>query len=132
MNSGKVLDVAYGNTTSGANVWQYEVNNSNAQKWTIKDAGDGYYYIVSKCGRLCLDVARGKTSNGTNIRVLTANKSNSQKFKFKKNNLKGIDVSKFQGNINWSNVKKDKNDFAILRVGFRGYTSGKIVQDRNV
>ncbi len=41
----------------------------------------------------------------------------------------GIDVSKFQGNINWSKVKQDKIDFAMLRVGYRGYTEGEIFID---
>ena len=42
---------------------------------------------------------------------------------------KGIDVSKFQGKIDWKLVKKDGIEFAILRVGFRGYESGKLVLD---
>lgn len=42
---------------------------------------------------------------------------------------KGIDVSTFQGNINWKKVKNDGMDFAIIRLGFRGYESGKIVLD---
>ena len=41
----------------------------------------------------------------------------------------GIDVSKYQGNINWSKVKQDGIDFAIIRVGYRGYGTGKIVMD---
>ena len=32
--------------------------------------------------------------------------------------IKGIDVSEFQGNIDWNKVKKDGIKFAILRVGF--------------
>ena len=32
--------------------------------------------------------------------------------------LKGIDVSKWQGSINWSEVKKDGTEFAILREGW--------------
>ena len=34
----------------------------------------------------------------------------------------GIDVSKYQGMIDWSKVK---TDFAILRAGFGRYTSQK-------
>ena len=41
----------------------------------------------------------------------------------------GIDVSKYQGNINWSKVKQDGIDFAMIRVGYRGYGNGKIVMD---
>lgn len=42
---------------------------------------------------------------------------------------KGVDVSKFQGNIDWNKVKNDGFDFAIIRLGYRGYESGKIVTD---
>lgn len=44
---------------------------------------------------------------------------------------KGIDVSSFQGDIDWSKVKRDGVDYAFLRLGFRGYESGKIVLDKN-
>ena len=42
---------------------------------------------------------------------------------------KGIDVSKFQGEIDWELVKEDGVEFAILRAGYRGYGSGKLVLD---
>ena len=41
----------------------------------------------------------------------------------------GIDVSKYQGKIDWAKVKQDGIDFAMIRVGYRGYGSGKIVMD---
>ncbi len=42
---------------------------------------------------------------------------------------KGIDVSKFQGKIDWRKVANDGVDFAYIRLGYRGYGSGKIVTD---
>lgn len=39
--------------------------------------------------------------------------------------LKGIDVSKYQNNINWYEVKENGIDFAILRCGYTGYGEGK-------
>ena len=42
---------------------------------------------------------------------------------------RGIDVSKFQGNIDWNAVKADGITFAIIRVGYRGYGSGALVED---
>lgn len=36
----------------------------------------------------------------------------------------GIDVSYFQYDINWNKVKADGIDYAIIRVGYRGYGSG--------
>jgi GH25 family lysozyme M1 (1,4-beta-N-acetylmuramidase) len=42
---------------------------------------------------------------------------------------KGIDVSKYQSNIDWEKVKADGVEYAYIRVGIRGYESGKIVLD---
>lgn len=43
---------------------------------------------------------------------------------------KGIDVSSHQGKIDWNLVAQDGVEFAIIRVGFRGYGSeGKLVVD---
>lgn len=42
---------------------------------------------------------------------------------------KGIDVSKHQGVIDWPKVKAAGIDFAIIRVGYRGYSTGKIADD---
>jgi len=41
----------------------------------------------------------------------------------------GIDVSSFQGEIDWQKVKEDGIDFAIIRLGYRGYGTGKMVLD---
>ncbi len=41
----------------------------------------------------------------------------------------GVDVSKFQGAVDWEKVKSDGIDFAYIRLGYRGYESGKIVID---
>lgn len=41
----------------------------------------------------------------------------------------GIDVSKYQKDINWSQVKNSGVEFAIIRCGYRGYGSGEILMD---
>lgn len=41
----------------------------------------------------------------------------------------GVDVSAFQGKIDWKKVKQSGIDFAIIRLGYRGYESGKLVED---
>lgn len=41
----------------------------------------------------------------------------------------GIDVSKYQGNIDWQKVKESGVQFAILRLGLRGYGTGKLAMD---
>ena len=43
----------------------------------------------------------------------------------------GIDVSEWQGNINWTKVKAAGIDFAFIRVGARGYGSaGNMIADK--
>lgn len=42
---------------------------------------------------------------------------------------KGIDVSKYQGDIDWEAVAGDGVEFAIIRLGFRGYGTGEIQID---
>lgn len=46
-----------------------------------------------------------------------------------KTSFAGIDVSKFQGTIDWKRVKAAGIDFVIIRVGYRGYTYGTITED---
>lgn len=43
----------------------------------------------------------------------------------------GIDVSSHNGNINWSKVKNAGVEFTFIRLGYRGYRTGKIVTDTN-
>lgn len=44
----------------------------------------------------------------------------------------GVDVSAFQGNIDWQQVKDSGIRFAMLRLGYRGYESGKLVEDEYI
>ena len=41
----------------------------------------------------------------------------------------GIDVSAHQGEIDWAAAAADGTQFAMLRIGFRGYTAGAIQMD---
>lgn len=41
----------------------------------------------------------------------------------------GIDVSRYQGNVDWSKVKASGIDYVIIRAGYRGYGDGDIVTD---
>lgn len=43
----------------------------------------------------------------------------------------GIDVSYYQGTIDWDKVKAAGIDYVIIRVGYRGYGNGKLVLDDN-
>lgn len=43
--------------------------------------------------------------------------------------IKGIDVSKYQKDVNWEKVAADGVDYAFIRVGYRGYGTGAILVD---
>lgn len=42
---------------------------------------------------------------------------------------KGIDVSRYQGKIDWEKVAEDDVEYAFIRLGIRGYTEGAIQED---
>lgn len=49
-----------------------------------------------------------------------------------KNSRLGVDVSTYQGNIDFNKVKEDGYEFVIIRIGFRGYGSqGNMKADDN-
>ena len=53
---------------------------------------------------------------------------NAEKLEIKKGVANGVDVSKWQGKIDWARVKRSGIDFAIIRIGFRG-ENGIIYKD---
>lgn len=42
----------------------------------------------------------------------------------------GIDVSSWNGEIDWEEVRASGIEFAIIRCGYRGYTTGALVEDK--
>ncbi len=90
INSGKVLDVQNASYTPGANVWQYEYNGTDAQKWVIEQNNDYSYNIKSKLNGLYLDITNAKLSDGGNVQVYSYNGTNAQKFNFIKQTEKTI------------------------------------------
>ncbi len=43
--------------------------------------------------------------------------------------IKGIDISKYQKTIDWKKVAADGVKYAIIRVGYRGYDQGGLIED---
>lgn len=63
--SGKVLDVAGGSIADMGNIQQWEKAGVDQQKWMLEDAGDGYYFLVSKkSGKVAaVDINSAKNKN---------------------------------------------------------------------
>lgn len=83
VKSGKVLDVPNGVASSGQQLWQWEANGTNAQKWIIHQNGDGTFSLVSKLdGSLVIDVLNGDDKNGAVVQLWSYNATNAQKWRF--------------------------------------------------
>ena len=78
--SGKLLDVIKSDTEGTFNVDQWEDNGGNEnQKWIIKDAGEGYYNIISAFQGLYLTV-NGNGENNDLLCVKNSTGEDNQKF----------------------------------------------------
>lgn len=85
----------------------------------IQDIGWSGWYID---GETAGTVGQGKRIEALRIRIVS-------KYKHQYN---GIDVSAYNGTINWGNVKRSGIDFAMIRVGYRGYgKAGNFKEDAN-
>ena len=78
----------------------------------IKDAGDGYYSIISKCNGLYLDVYGAMANNGTQMQIYEGNGSNAQKFKLEKIET-GI-IGKESGILKNEELRMKRDNFSGL------------------
>lgn len=84
--SGLYLDIENGSALDGANVRQWSINGSSAQKFKLVSDGNGYYSILTGASNYqsCIDVTSGSSSNGTNIEQWKYWGGDMQKFKIVK------------------------------------------------
>ena len=78
---GKVLDVKAASLNNTANVQLYKSNGTDAQKFRLEYAGNGFYTIYNENSGKALDVSGGRDKNGANVQQYTGNGSNAQKWK---------------------------------------------------
>lgn len=67
--------------------------------------------------------AAGNEQAGAEITVAPLGKDETQQLTM------GIDVSKYQGTIDWAKVKASGVEFAMIRVGYRAKSTGEIFED---
>jgi len=67
--------------------------------------------------------------NFTKTKVNTDLKLNEYDWSSLAGTYKGIDVSYYQGNIDWAKVAASGIKYAIIRAGYRGYTQGTLKED---
>jgi len=111
------------------NEYEMEINRAVSQN-TLSE--DGYLYVgYDALGNVLSDVEITKDtdifipgSEATGYTGIIKYEDDKYTSRF------GIDVSKFQGNINWEKVKAAGVEFVFVRVGFRGYgLSGSLSED---
>ncbi len=110
-------------------IGEYDLNKIGTYKLT--------YYIKDSSGNdnekdFVLNVKEKKkqSKSSTSYKPKLENFSNILK-KYKNNNtLVGIDVSKWQGNIDFKKVKKAGCDFVIIRVGYQNGIGGELYLDK--
>lgn len=112
-----------GTSAQGLRIEAIEIKLQNMEKYTveyqvhIQDIGWSSWYID---GEMAGTFGKSKRIEAVRIRIVP----------HYKRNYKGIDVSQYNGNINWGFVKRDNVDFAFIRVGFRGYgKAGNFAED---
>ncbi len=122
MNPNIALSVYNSSMTSGANVEISRFIDQDNQKWAIRKNEDGYYTFISKVNGLALDAS--SLVNGANIRTYTPNNSKAQQFFLNAANYTkkytGIDVSKYQEDIDWETLADSDLGFVIIRGGYGG------------
>ena len=79
----KVIDVEGANTSNSANVYIYERNNGNNQKFRFEPNDDDTYTIYATHSNKVLDVQAAGMNSGTNVWQYKKNGSNAQKWYIK-------------------------------------------------
>ena len=117
----------------------YVLDNGNYRKATFADYArfDKFYIITGTkyTGWQTLNGAtyfydsNGKPVTGTQVIQGVTYQFGSDGKMTSTSGILGIDVSKWQGTINWSAVKAAGVDYVIIRVGYRGSSAGALIDD---
>lgn len=80
-HSGRVLDVPGASGDNGVNLWQWNDQNGDNQRWTLQSTGDGYFQFGVRHSGKCMDIKGGSTANGTNAIQFSCGGGNNQRFR---------------------------------------------------
>ena len=80
-NRSKVLDVASGSRSNGANVQLWSSNGSGAQKWNVSVNSDGTVSIQNCRSKKYLDVLNAQGASGANVQQWQGNGSSAQRWR---------------------------------------------------
>ncbi|SEM22125.1 PKD repeat-containing protein [Maribacter orientalis] len=107
-HSGKAMDVEQGNANRGTNVWQFTANETVSQLWTIQDAGNNTYHIISELGGHYLTI----DANG-NILVDVDNGADAYRWRFEDITTLGNTGINVSQDILFTNEDGDTDTFTV-------------------
>ena len=113
---------------------------TDSEESVERKVNDNYYKLSGKkilledgtYGEISIPVIENLPEFSKNIDKLKS--TNARKFYVedsKITSLLGVDVSVHQDNIDWAKVKESGIDFAMVRLGYRGYGTGEAQLDEN-
>lgn len=111
-------------STSSQNSLTEEKDTTNDDPQQFRANGDisNEFYSTGPMAR--------SANSGFNLKSPYDNKTYTHNSKFKDYNVTyGIDVSYWNGTINWQKVKNDGIKYAFIRVGYRGYGKSGAIDD---
>ncbi|MCM1237359.1 MAG: Ig-like domain-containing protein [Ruminococcus flavefaciens] len=97
-----------------------QVKTASAYRYTGWQTIDGHLYYYDKNGNY---VTGDQVIQGARYTFGSDGKLQ------KSSGTMGIDVSKHNGNIDWNAVKNSGVSYVIIRCGYRGYSTGVLVED---
>ena len=104
-------------TNNNGNVEISKNSNSDNQKWYINILDDGSISLISVLDGLHLTTYNGYSSNETNIVMGDMESGFILNDYSDKKTYKGLDISKWQGNIDFKLLVRENPGFIIMRVG---------------
>lgn len=116
-SNGNYVEATYNDYYNGKTFYLKKENDGIRQGWWTID-GKTYYYNKNGEKVTGEQVIKGaKYSFGSDGALSSSS------------GTMGIDVSKWNGNINWTQVKNAGVNYAIIRCGYRGSSAGALIED---
>ena len=114
---GKYVEATYNDYYNGKTFYLKKENDGIRQGWWTID-GKTYYYNKNGDKVTGEQVIKGARYTFGSDGALSSSSG-----------TMGIDVSKWNGNINWAQVKNAGVNYAIIRCGYRGSSAGALIED---
>ena len=129
LHSNKFIDIHVSSKITPNNLIQYSEQNYIYQKWTIRSAGDGFYYIVSKYNNLYMTIDEENVKNGVNVSLKPYSGALSQKFKLKEFDY--VEEKVKEGAYTIASAKDEKYVLDIASGSISSYANLNIEENKN-